>query len=132
MSYHFGEVVVQHYNSVLCLSKVTQASQSILLFVNEVRCLFLTLISSSLSLPPSGADSASHLLRNERDLPQQLYHSRLYTSVSRNSQSVQQLLSILDCTLRYNLIFTLIAFFSVLTPFFAGVHPGSVRKDDKI
>jgi hypothetical protein len=36
MPYHFGEVVVQHYNSVLCLSKVAQASQSILLFENEV------------------------------------------------------------------------------------------------
>jgi tubulin delta len=48
MPYHFGEVVVQHYNSVLCLSKVAQASQSILLFENEVR-----LLSSPSPLSPS-------------------------------------------------------------------------------
>jgi hypothetical protein len=36
MPYHFGEVVVQHYNSVLCLAKVAAASDSIMLFENEV------------------------------------------------------------------------------------------------
>jgi tubulin delta len=34
--YHFGEVVVQHYNSVLCLSKVANASDGVLIFENEV------------------------------------------------------------------------------------------------
>lgn len=36
MPYHFGEVVVQHYNSVLCLSKIAMASDAVLLFENEV------------------------------------------------------------------------------------------------
>jgi tubulin delta len=34
--YHFGEVVVQHYNTVLCLSKISVASQGVLVFENEV------------------------------------------------------------------------------------------------
>ena len=36
MPYHFGEVIVQHYNSVLCLSKISQCSDGILLFDNEI------------------------------------------------------------------------------------------------
>jgi hypothetical protein len=36
MPYHFGEVIVQHYNSLLCLSKVSQASDGVMLFDNEV------------------------------------------------------------------------------------------------
>lgn len=36
MPYHFGEVIVQHYNSVLCLSKIADSSDGILLFDNEV------------------------------------------------------------------------------------------------
>jgi hypothetical protein len=35
MPYHFGEVVVQHYNSVLCLSKVAEVTDAILLYENE-------------------------------------------------------------------------------------------------
>jgi hypothetical protein len=34
--HHFGEVVVQHYNALLCLSKIHQASQGIVLFENEI------------------------------------------------------------------------------------------------
>lgn len=34
--YHFGEVVVQHYNALLCLSKISAASHGVLLFENEV------------------------------------------------------------------------------------------------
>jgi tubulin delta len=36
MPYHFGEVIVQHYNSVLCLSKIAQCSDGIMLFDNEI------------------------------------------------------------------------------------------------
>lgn len=36
MPYHFGEVIVQHYNSVLCLAKVAQHSDGVLLFDNDV------------------------------------------------------------------------------------------------
>jgi tubulin delta len=36
MPYHFGEVIVQHYNSVLCLSKIAQYSDGVLLFDNEI------------------------------------------------------------------------------------------------
>lgn len=35
MPYHFGEVVVQHYNSVLCLAKVADVTDAVLLFENE-------------------------------------------------------------------------------------------------
>ena len=34
--YHFGEVVVQHFNSILCLAKISAASHSVLTFENEV------------------------------------------------------------------------------------------------
>lgn len=34
--YHFGEVVVQHYNSVLSLSKISASSHAVLVFENEV------------------------------------------------------------------------------------------------
>ena len=34
--YHFSEVVVQHYNSLLCLSKVIAATHGVMLFENEV------------------------------------------------------------------------------------------------
>ena len=34
--YHFGEVVVQHYNTVLCLAKISTASHAVLTFENEV------------------------------------------------------------------------------------------------
>jgi len=34
--YHFGEVVVQHYNAVLSLAKIASSSDAILLFENEV------------------------------------------------------------------------------------------------
>jgi tubulin delta len=34
--YHFGEVVVQHFNTVLCLSKLSSASHGVLTFENEV------------------------------------------------------------------------------------------------
>lgn len=34
--YHFGEVIVQHYNSLLCLSKISSTSDAIILFENEV------------------------------------------------------------------------------------------------
>jgi tubulin delta len=34
--YHFGEVVVQHYNTVLSLSKILNASHGVILFENEV------------------------------------------------------------------------------------------------
>lgn len=36
--YHFGEVVVQHYNAVLCLSKISAASDGVLvsLLWNEI------------------------------------------------------------------------------------------------
>ena len=34
--YHFGEVAVQHYNSVLCLAKTSAVSDAVLLFENEV------------------------------------------------------------------------------------------------
>jgi hypothetical protein len=33
--YHFGEVVVQHYNALLCLSKISAASDGVILFENE-------------------------------------------------------------------------------------------------
>jgi len=33
--YHFGEVIVQHYNTILCLSKISSCSDAILLFENE-------------------------------------------------------------------------------------------------
>lgn len=33
--YHFGEVVVQHYNALLCLSKLQASSQSIVVLENE-------------------------------------------------------------------------------------------------
>ena len=36
MPYHFGEVIVQHYNSVLCLSKIAHNSDGIMLFDNEI------------------------------------------------------------------------------------------------
>lgn len=36
MPYHFGEVIVQHFNSVLCLSKVAHNSDGIMLFDNEI------------------------------------------------------------------------------------------------
>lgn len=35
MPYHFGEVVVQHYNSVLCLAKVADVTDAVLLYENE-------------------------------------------------------------------------------------------------
>lgn len=35
MPYHFGEVVVQHYNSVLCLAKVADVADAVILFENE-------------------------------------------------------------------------------------------------
>lgn len=34
--YHFGEVVVQHLNTVLCLAKISAASHGVLSFENEV------------------------------------------------------------------------------------------------
>ena len=34
--YHFGEVAVQHYNSVLCLAKTSAVSDAVVLFENEV------------------------------------------------------------------------------------------------
>lgn len=34
--YHFGEVVVQHLNTVLCLAKISSASDGVLTFENEV------------------------------------------------------------------------------------------------
>ena len=34
--YHFSEVVVQHYNSLLCLSKIAAAAHGVMLFENEV------------------------------------------------------------------------------------------------
>ena len=34
--YHFGEVVVQHYNTVLSLSKISSTSHAVLTFENEV------------------------------------------------------------------------------------------------
>lgn len=34
--YHFGEVVVQHYNTLLCLSKISKSSHGVLIFENEV------------------------------------------------------------------------------------------------
>lgn len=34
--YHFGEVVVQHYNAVLSLAKVASSADAVLLFENEV------------------------------------------------------------------------------------------------
>jgi hypothetical protein len=34
--YHFGEVVVQHYNALLCLSKIQACSQSVILLENEM------------------------------------------------------------------------------------------------
>lgn len=34
--HHFGEVVVQHYNALLCLSKVQAASKSLILLENEM------------------------------------------------------------------------------------------------
>jgi hypothetical protein len=34
--YHFGEVVVQHYNALLCLSKLYETSQSLVLLENEM------------------------------------------------------------------------------------------------
>jgi hypothetical protein len=34
--HHFGEVVVQHYNAMLCLSKVHDSSDGIILFENEM------------------------------------------------------------------------------------------------
>ena len=34
--YHFGEVIVQHYNTVLCLSAISTNSDAIFLFENEV------------------------------------------------------------------------------------------------
>jgi len=34
--YHFGEVVVQHYNSILSLAKISAASHAVLTFENEV------------------------------------------------------------------------------------------------
>ena len=34
--YHFGEVVVQHFNTILCLAKISAASHSVLTFENEV------------------------------------------------------------------------------------------------
>jgi len=36
MPYHFGEVVVQHYNSVLSLAKIASSSNGVLLYENEV------------------------------------------------------------------------------------------------
>jgi hypothetical protein len=36
LPYHFGEVVVQHYNALLSLSTITSASHGVLLFENEV------------------------------------------------------------------------------------------------
>lgn len=33
--YHFGEVVVQHYNAMLCLSKICTSSHGVLVFENE-------------------------------------------------------------------------------------------------
>lgn len=34
--YHFGEVVVQHYNALLTLSKTSQSSHGVLVFENEI------------------------------------------------------------------------------------------------
>jgi len=34
--YHFGEVIVQHYNAILCLSKIASASHAVITFENEV------------------------------------------------------------------------------------------------
>lgn len=34
--HHFGEVVVQHYNALLCLSKIHQSSHGIIMFENEI------------------------------------------------------------------------------------------------
>ena len=34
--YHFGEVVVQHYNSILSLSKISEVSDAILIFENQI------------------------------------------------------------------------------------------------
>lgn len=34
--YHFGEVVVQHYNALLCLSKIQACSQSVILLENQM------------------------------------------------------------------------------------------------
>lgn len=34
--YHFGEVVVQHLNTILCLSKISSSSHAVLTFENEV------------------------------------------------------------------------------------------------
>ena len=34
--YHFSEVVVQHYNSLLCLSKIAAAAHGVVLFENEI------------------------------------------------------------------------------------------------
>ena len=34
--YHFGEVIVQHYNTLLCLSKISSTSDAVILYENEV------------------------------------------------------------------------------------------------
>lgn len=34
--YHFGEVVVQHFNTILCLAKISAASHSVITFENEI------------------------------------------------------------------------------------------------
>ena len=36
LPYHFGEVVVQYYNTILCLSKILSSSHGIILYENEV------------------------------------------------------------------------------------------------
>jgi hypothetical protein len=33
--YHFGEVIVQHYNTILCLSKIAACTDAVMLFENE-------------------------------------------------------------------------------------------------
>lgn len=44
--YHFGEVIVQHYNTVLSLSKIANVSHGILLFENEVAHYICTKLQS--------------------------------------------------------------------------------------
>eukprot|EP01041_Mallomonas_annulata_P003548 gene3548-7060_t len=60
--YHFGEVVVQHYNTVLCLSKISENSNAVLLFENEVAHNICTSLRSAAR--PTLADINCAIVRN--------------------------------------------------------------------
>lgn len=82
--YHFGEVIVQHYNTILSLSKIAEVSHGILLFENEVAHYICT---NLMSIPhPSLNDINSAIINSiiSAILPKTDISTKTYVSVAED------------------------------------------------